>query len=783
MIPKQENVQVFSNSQNEKTFTINASREAFRILSSGLYSNKPQAIIRELSCNAYDAHVMAGHPDKPFLVHLPCAWEPYLSIEDFGIGLDDDDVNNIYTSYFTSTKTHSNDVIGGLGLGSKTPFSYTDSFTIRARKDSVERLYSAYISDAGSPTVSLISEADTEEPNGVMITLPIRKDDFRTFAREAEKVFAYFKVLPIISSGEALNLDNSLVTRLDENHGLIVNSNSYNSCNVTCVMGNVGYNFRVTDTLLDLKYDRAWKFLNKTSLTIRFNIGDLSVAANRETISFDDESKEVFVNRIVQIMDDYYKDFQDHIDNNLTTAHEALTYVENELGEWGWGILNFEGNNLYDISNENIMESIIAIIDPDDSHRSITMLEKKYRGSDNLGKSTINDKYGISRLTNKGFRSKKISFIMDDTDHHRGFDVNSRSWIRHSNTYFDYLVQLPFVLSEDQQDKLDELLGANLHMIRTLSDVKEEFKVIREKKKVESGPRKDPVDRAKKNEIRLDCWINNDEAPTIGYMGQEYLPHKNKLLDIDELSTKRVGLLHVYRGQIMGDVYSIGYESSFEPPVLIHLTKLFDLDVIILAKSAQLEKVRERLPFVIEVSSLEGKDVKNNEAFMLTEVMNRLSNGGFIAGGLSGLNSFLEDSNSPTKLQNSMFVNHYSSYEQRRDPNVKIASVFKQFNIPDLNNNQLCIDLVDKLSWAAQAYTEHEVTAFNQHIRLPIDTPVNGMFNKFAELVATEVYEKNKAIVDKYPLISHLEFENYEDGYDKFVNDVNEYIELINNSK
>lgn len=783
MIPKQENVQVFSNSSNEKAFTINASREAFKILSSGLYSNKPQAIIRELSCNAYDAHVMAGHPDKPFLVHLPCAWEPYLSIEDFGIGLDDDDVNNIYTSYFTSTKTHSNDVIGGLGLGSKTPFSYTDSFTIRARKDSVERLYSAYISDAGSPTVSLISEADTEEPNGVMITLPIRKDDFRTFAREAEKVFAYFKVLPTVTSGEALSLNNSLVTRLDENHGLIVDSNSYNAGNVTCVMGNVGYNFRVTDTLLDLKYDRAWKFLTKTSLTIRFNIGDLSVAANRETISFDDESKEVFVNRIVQIMDDYYKDFQDHIDNNLTTAHEALTYVENELGEWGWGILNFEGNNLYDISNENIMEDIVKIIDPDDIHKHITMLEKRYRGSDNLGKTTINDNYGISRLTNKGFRNKKISFIMDDTDHHRGFDLNSRSWIRHSNTYFDYLIQLPFVLSEEQQEQLEELLGSNLHMIRTLSDVKEEFKVIREKKKVESGPRKDPVERAKKNEIRLDCWINNDENPSTGFSQKDYVYHKNKLLDIDELSTKRVGLLHVYRGQIIGDIYSLGDTFSTDVRALIHITKLFDLDAIILAKSSQLEKVRERLPFLIDVVSLEAKDVKNNEAFMLTEVMSRLGARGYIVNGLSGMNAFLEDPDSPTKLQNSLFVNHYSSYEQRRDPNVKIASVFKQFNIPDLNNNQLCIDMVDKLSWAIQIYTEHEIRAYNSHISMSYESPACVMFNQFAELVATEVYEKNKAIVDKYPLISHLEFESYEDGYDKFVNDVNEYIELMNNSK
>lgn len=44
-----------------REFQIAANAQAFKILSSGLYSNKPRAIIREVCCNAWDAHVAAGN--------------------------------------------------------------------------------------------------------------------------------------------------------------------------------------------------------------------------------------------------------------------------------------------------------------------------------------------------------------------------------------------------------------------------------------------------------------------------------------------------------------------------------------------------------------------------------------------------------------------------------------------------------------------------------------------------------------------------------------------------
>jgi sensor histidine kinase regulating citrate/malate metabolism len=119
-----------TNMTGKTGFTIAANASMFRILSDGLYSNKIKAVIREVSCNAYDANVDAGNGDVPIVVHLPNDLEPFFSIKDSGPGLNPEQMVDIYTQYGNSTKTDNNNAIGCLGLGSKSPFSYIDSFTV-----------------------------------------------------------------------------------------------------------------------------------------------------------------------------------------------------------------------------------------------------------------------------------------------------------------------------------------------------------------------------------------------------------------------------------------------------------------------------------------------------------------------------------------------------------------------------------------------------------------------------------------------------------------------------
>ena len=52
--------------KSTNAFQISASSHMFRVLSDGMYSDKVTAVIRELTCNARDAHTAAGKEHVPY---------------------------------------------------------------------------------------------------------------------------------------------------------------------------------------------------------------------------------------------------------------------------------------------------------------------------------------------------------------------------------------------------------------------------------------------------------------------------------------------------------------------------------------------------------------------------------------------------------------------------------------------------------------------------------------------------------------------------------------------
>ena len=130
---------------------IAATPQMFKVLSSQIYTDKEGAIVRELCSNAVDAHVDAGKEDVPFEVHMPTVFEPWFEIKDFGTGLAPDDVISLYMDYGMSNKTHTNEMIGGFGLGSKAPFCYTDSFTVTSRWNGTAYTFTSFLKSDGAP--------------------------------------------------------------------------------------------------------------------------------------------------------------------------------------------------------------------------------------------------------------------------------------------------------------------------------------------------------------------------------------------------------------------------------------------------------------------------------------------------------------------------------------------------------------------------------------------------------------------------------------------------------
>jgi hypothetical protein len=273
---------VLSNVGAAGEFRIRNSAKAFKILSDGLYSNKIRAIVRELSCNAVDSHVGAGKADVPFEVHLPSVMEPWFAVRDFGLGLSGDAVVNIYTTYFESTKTDSNDYIGALGLGSKSPFSYTENFTVTAIKDGTKRIYSAFINDVGVPSIVEMSEELTDEGNGVEVKFSVTdRYDYNTFRNEAHHVFSWFKLQPTITGIDGFV--HQAITYKEKNvvPGVHVRDNGY-QC--SAVMGNISY--PLNNVPEAQKHFGELCSLLECGLIMEFEIGELDFAASREELSY-----------------------------------------------------------------------------------------------------------------------------------------------------------------------------------------------------------------------------------------------------------------------------------------------------------------------------------------------------------------------------------------------------------------------------------------------------------------------------------------------------------------
>jgi len=273
---------------NTGVFAIACNGKAFRVLSDTLYQNKIGSIVREISCNAYDAHVDAGKADQEFVIHLPDNFSPWFSVRDFGKGLSAGDIKNVFTVYFQSTKENSNDAIGAFGLGAKTPFSYTDQFTVTSYQNGVCTIYSAFITESGVPNIIEMYSSESQEPTGVEIKLSVKSQDYLKFKNEVQEQLKFFKVKPKIENGTCTYMKQQGVTILETADAKLVDTgNSYYRKAPYIIQGNVGYPLAI-DNLKDTMPEH-YKFFESNNglyIELNFEIGQIGVTASREGVEY-----------------------------------------------------------------------------------------------------------------------------------------------------------------------------------------------------------------------------------------------------------------------------------------------------------------------------------------------------------------------------------------------------------------------------------------------------------------------------------------------------------------
>ncbi len=306
----ESNVKGSQGIEETTSYRIAATPHAYKILSSGLYSDKVRAVLREIGCNAQDAHIAAGTPDRPIRVKLANSLDDQFYIQDWGPGLSHEEVMNLYSTYFASTKQTSNDFTGAFGLGSKSPFSYTDSFTVVSTHGGRKRTYTTYVNNKGVPTTALLTEEEPEADwsSGVRVGFAVRPGDYPEFEKKAQEVFQWFRVMPDIRG--ALEIKPVRYTSVS---GTLMRAEGI--AGPLVLMGSVAYPLDLTKVgggAVDkglIKY-----MMHVANAVLNLPIGSVQVAASREQLQYDPESVQVLKDHLTQVMRRLAQEVIDAID-------------------------------------------------------------------------------------------------------------------------------------------------------------------------------------------------------------------------------------------------------------------------------------------------------------------------------------------------------------------------------------------------------------------------------------------------------------------------------------
>lgn len=272
-------------------FGISSSAEFFNILSSTLYKDQILAVVREVLCNAWDAHIEAGCTDRPVQVTLV---DGMFTIKDFGKGIHQDDMGLIYGTYGNSTKKNDGNQTGGFGLGCKAPFAYTDHFEVVSCHDGVRTIYTLSKSSAqamGKPGITPIASFPCSD-SGLTVSIRHQAKDHQRFKELITRI-AYNGDMNVTLNGERLT---TLGFDTDKGNWLLTQTNPLDIHHPVMIRyGNVIYPVEMSSK--DVAYIGILNHLNKLntthhhySIVFQAPAHSISVTPSREHLSMQDHT-------------------------------------------------------------------------------------------------------------------------------------------------------------------------------------------------------------------------------------------------------------------------------------------------------------------------------------------------------------------------------------------------------------------------------------------------------------------------------------------------------------
>lgn len=336
IIQAKDNVLEKSSQFKSQTFGIKNFNKAFRILIDGIYSDPFGSIMREIASNCIDANKESGtdkNVEITFVNKDPLNGDDYTIIfKDYGIGISPDRMFNIFCFLGESTKDNDNEQIGGWGLGSKSPFKYTDTYTVKTVYNNIEYLYTLVINELDVPECNLIYEKPTDVESGTEIILPVKDyNDFKSFKDAAQKQLCWFKNITFN------NFSIEYPKVIYEGKRIIIcenplDNNSWGSSySQTVILGNVPY-----------KYTKGNNLHKRVAL--KFNIGELQPTASREALDYNSttiSNYDLIKKEALEELSEYVKSL--NIANDFKSFYETCSSLDfNTIDYRGYSFENFK---------------------------------------------------------------------------------------------------------------------------------------------------------------------------------------------------------------------------------------------------------------------------------------------------------------------------------------------------------------------------------------------------------------------------------------------------------
>ncbi len=331
-----QGVELTQGIQRRTQVTIASNAKAFKLLINDLYPDKIKAPIRELATNALDAHIEAGNLDTPFVVTLPTADNLYFGIRDYGTGMSQEKIESLYSILCESDKDQSNDVTGCLGIGSKSPFAYINSFYVTSYYEG-RKYMNVVTAVGGMPEIQFFGDTETDEPNGMDIGFTVQEKDVLEFHDKARRIFKYFKNKPKIEGPEIVFEEQIYAIKTDK-WGVTGGQSM-------AVMGGIAY--PIDSSFFHEETDvhpnapsqyqsRAnYKKLLSLGLELNFPLGDLEMMPNREGLQYTDFT----VNAIKALLNEVKAEIVGQVSEkfssckNLWEARRTYRAIISEFGQ------------------------------------------------------------------------------------------------------------------------------------------------------------------------------------------------------------------------------------------------------------------------------------------------------------------------------------------------------------------------------------------------------------------------------------------------------------------